>query len=147
MQATITINTDEETKEEFNNFCKKLGLDISTAFNLFMKNTLKEKKIPFVYKILTIEEIKEAVCSIAPKYGIDRAYLFGSYARGEATEKSDVDIRIDPGLMKGLEFGGFYADLEDIFERKIDLLTTKQLDENFLANIKNEEILLYDKLG
>ncbi len=147
MQTTITVKTDEETKEKFNNFCKKLGLDISTAFNLFMKNTLKEKKIPFVYKILTIEEIKEAVCSIAPKYGIDRAYLFGSYARGEATEKSDVDIRIDPGLMKGLEFGGFYADLEDIFERKIDLLTTKQLDENFLANIKNEEILLYDKLG
>ena len=146
MQATITVNTDKETKEEFNNFCKKLGLDISTAFNLFMKNTLKENKIPFVYKILTIEEIKEAVCSIAPKYGIDRAYLFGSYARGEATEKSDVDIRIDPGLMKGLEFGGFYADLEDIFERKIDLLTTKQLDENFLENIKNEEILLYEKV-
>ena len=70
MQATITINTDKETKEKFNNFCKKLGLDISTAFNLFMKNTLQENKIPFVYKILTIEEIKEAVCSIAPKYGI-----------------------------------------------------------------------------
>ena len=147
MQATITITTDEKTQKEFNSFCEHLGMDISTAVNLFMKTVLKEKKIPFNYKILSIEEIKKAVSSIAPKYGIDRAYLFGSYARGEATEKSDIDIRIDPGTMKGLDFGGFYTDLEDIFNRDIDLLTTSQLSENFLGNIQKEEILLYDKLG
>ena len=48
MQAIMTVNTDEETQKEFNSFCEKLGIDVSTAFNLFMKNTLKEKKMPFV---------------------------------------------------------------------------------------------------
>ena len=45
-----------------------------------------------VYKI---EEIAERVRPIAEKYNIDKVYLFGSYARGEATEESDVDLRID----------------------------------------------------
>ena len=93
------------------------------------------------------KEISEIVNCFVKSLSPKLVYLFGSYARGEATEKSDVDIRIDRGTLTGFKFGGFYADLEDKFERKIDLLTTEQLDENFLANIKNEEILLYDKVG
>lgn len=42
--------------------------------------------------MLTIEEIKAAVEKVGKKYGIKNAYLFGSYAKGEATEDSDVDI-------------------------------------------------------
>ena len=45
-------------------------------------------------KIYTIDEITAAVKPIAEKYGIDKVWLFGSYARGEATEKSDVDLLI-----------------------------------------------------
>jgi hypothetical protein len=43
-------------------------------------------------KIYTIEEIKTIVEPIARKYGVARVYLFGSYARGEVTENSDVDL-------------------------------------------------------
>ncbi|GAB2021685.1 nucleotidyltransferase domain-containing protein [Pseudolactococcus yaeyamensis] len=42
--------------------------------------------------ILTIEEIKAKVKPIAEKYGLKEVYLFGSYARGEADEKSDIDL-------------------------------------------------------
>ena len=45
-------------------------------------------------KIYTVDEITAAVKPIAEKYGIDKVWLFGSYARGEATEKSDVDLLI-----------------------------------------------------
>ena len=58
--------------------------------------------------IYTIEEIKEKTIPIAKKYGIDSMSLFGSYARGEATENSDVDFYIDKGDIKGLlDYIGF----------------------------------------
>ena len=46
-------------------------------------------------KKYTIEEIKTILEPIARKYGVERVYLFGSYARGDATENSDVDLRVD----------------------------------------------------
>ena len=61
--------------------------------------------------MLSIEKIKNIVCPLAKKYEVDRVYLFGSYARGEATEKSDVDLCIDPGKLDGLEFCGFYVEI------------------------------------
>lgn len=45
-----------------------------------------------VYKI---EEIAERVRPIAERYGVGKIYLFGSYARGEATEESDIDLLVD----------------------------------------------------
>ena len=43
--------------------------------------------------------------------------LFGSYARGEATPGSDIDLRIDKGRIRGLEFAGFLGDLQDAFDK------------------------------
>lgn len=45
--------------------------------------------------ILSINDIKTKITPICKNYDVAQAYLFGSYARGEATEDSDVDIRID----------------------------------------------------
>ena len=59
--------------------------------------------------MLTIEEIRDKITPICQKYGVKSAYLFGSYARGEATEKSDVDIRIEQGDLSGLSFCSFYV--------------------------------------
>jgi Predicted nucleotidyltransferases len=53
-------------------------------------------------KKVTIEEIKAVVEPIARKYGVERVYLFSSYARGDMTENSDVDLRVDKeSLLKG----------------------------------------------
>ena len=48
-------------------------------------------------KVYTIEEIKNIVTPIAKAYGVQRVFLFGSYARGNATSSSDLDFRIDRG--------------------------------------------------
>ena len=53
-------------------------------------------------KIYSISEIKDIVSPIAKKYGVENVYLFGSYARGEATPDSDLDLRIDKGKLRGL---------------------------------------------
>ena len=102
--------------------------------------------------MLTIDEIKAKVAPICKEYGIKRAYLFGSYARGDATEDSDVDIRIEDrtGNMKLRSLfavGGLYADLEKAFPNGVDLMT--QLPDpqwSFIMrkNVLNDEVLIYD---
>lgn len=95
-------------------------------------------------KVYTIEEIKSIVVPIAKAHSVGRVYLFGSYARGEATPSSDVDLRVDKGNLRGLfALGALYADLEDGLGKKLDLLTTGSLDQNFLRSIADEEVLLY----
>lgn len=95
-------------------------------------------------KIYSIDEIKKIVTPIAKKYGVEKVYLFGSYARGEATTQSDLDFRIDRGSLRGLfALGGLYCDLEERFQKKLDILTTASLDDAFLSRIKNEEVLVY----
>ena len=56
--ATLTINTDEKTAENFYAFCEELGLDMSTAINLFMKACLREKRIPFELSLLNKKSSK-----------------------------------------------------------------------------------------
>ena len=95
-------------------------------------------------KVYTINEIKNIVSPIASQYGVDRVFLFGSYARGEATSESDIDFRVDRGRLRGLlALGGMYSDLQEKFDKKLDLLTTASLDKDFLQKISGEEILVY----
>lgn len=96
-------------------------------------------------KIYTIDEIKKIVSPLAKAYGVQRVFLFGSYARGEATPSSDLDFRVDKGALRGLfALGGLYSDLEEGFDKKLDLLTTGSLEPKFLNHIANEEILIYE---
>lgn len=95
-------------------------------------------------KIYSIDEIKNIVTPIADSYGVERVFLFGSYARGEATVTSDLDFRIDKGNLHGLlALGGMHSDLEEKFNKKLDLLTTGSLDRTFLSRISQEEVLIY----
>lgn len=95
--------------------------------------------------LLQIEDIKRSVTKLAKKYGAERVYLFGSYARGEATEQSDIDLRIDKGsIVGGIALAGLCLDLEDDLGKTIDLVTTGGLDERFLRAIKSEERLMYE---
>ena len=95
-------------------------------------------------KIYTLDEIKAIAHPIAQRYGIAALYLFGSYARGEATPQSDLDFRVDRGnLIDLLELGGLFSDLEDGFQKKLDVLTTQMLSPAFLNSIRSEEVLIY----
>ena len=80
-----------------------------------------------VYKI---EEIAERVRPVAERYGITKVYLFGSYARGEATEESNVDLLINAEKVNGFKFFGLYEDLRQALEKELDLVTFGQLEQN-----------------
>ena len=96
-------------------------------------------------KIYTLDEIRSIANPIARRYNIAALYLFGSYARGEATAESDLDFRVDRGQLTDLlELGGLYSDLEEGFSQtKLDVLTTQMLSPDFLAQIQPEEVLIY----
>lgn len=96
--------------------------------------------------IYTIDQIRRIAAPIAAAYGIKSMRLFGSYARGEATEHSDVDLLIDRGsLRSGFALGGLYADLRDGLRKELDLVTTQGADADFLLRIQPDEVMIYEQ--
>ena len=61
-------------------------------------------------KTYTLDEIREIVSKLAAQYGAKRVYLFGSFARGDMTDSSDIDLRIDKGSIKGFQLAGLLLD-------------------------------------
>ncbi len=93
----------------------------------------------------TIEMIREKAVPIAKKYEVKKLSLFGSYARGEADDKSDVDFLYTKGKVLGLKYFGFVNDLEKEFDCQVDLVSTGISDKEFLSELKNDEVVLYER--
>ena len=76
-----------------------------------------------------------------------KAYLFGSFSRGEETESSDIDILIvlDERQHIGLKFFGMYEDLKDLLGRKVDLVTERSLAPFARESVNRDKILIYER--
>lgn len=103
--------------------------------------------------VYTLEEIAQRVRPVAEKFRLRAVYVFGSYARGEATEDSDVDLLVDAtnsGLV-GWEYGDLYNDLEEAIGKEIDMVTIRGLerpprmesDIYFRENVNRERKCIY----
>lgn len=80
--------------------------------------------------ILAIDEIKRLAMPIFKKYSFTHVYLFGSYARGEATENSDIDLffeSVEP--LSYLDIFSVENELEKALGKSVDLVPFKQLSE------------------
>lgn len=102
--------------------------------------------------VYTIDEIKKIITPIAKTYGIQKLFLFGSYARGEATPTSDIDFYIVSDSIKNLfVLGGLFADLEEALSKSIDLVTENSMkyntDTRFFENIQKDRLLIYDDMS
>lgn len=106
--------------------------------------------------IYSIDELKQIIVPIACKYSLSVVYLFGSYARGEATDSSDVDILInrEGSTIRGLfDLGALYNDLNETLGKPIDLVTTDSIDQPeaqrrtpwFSKNLERERVLIYER--
>ena len=95
------------------------------------------------------EHLETVARSILVKYPIKRAALFGSAARGETTESSDVDMLVEflPNT-RGLDFFGLRLDLEEALGCSVDLLTWNALFKaktSFRQNVESEARLIYER--
>ena len=79
--------------------------------------------------VLTVEQIKDICQKTFRSYSVDYCYLFGSYAKGKATEKSDVDLLVAMPL-DGLKFFELLEILREKLKKKVDLLDIAQINSN-----------------
>lgn len=104
--------------------------------------------------VYSVEEIAQRILPVAQKYGLKAVYLFGSYARGTATETSDIDLLIDTSgtdIKSLLSLSAVYCDLEDALHKHIDLITVSSLeqrpqmetDSHFRDAVLRERVNLY----
>lgn len=75
----------------------------------------------------TIPELKDRLTPIFEKHGVRKAILFGSYGKGTANAKSDVDILVDSGL-RGLRFVGLLEDMQQAVGIDVDLFDVAHIE-------------------
>ena len=85
--------------------------------------------------ILSIQRIRDVCREVFSDFSVEYCYLFGSYAKGRATEKSDVDLLIATSV-SGIRFYDLAEALREGLKKKVDLLNLAQLAEN--AELVNE---------
>jgi len=95
------------------------------------------------------EHLETVARSVLVQYPIKRAAFFGSVARGETTESSDVDMLVEflPNT-RGLDFFGLRLDLEEALGCSVDLLTWNALFKaktSFRQNVESEARLIYER--
>lgn len=104
--------------------------------------------------VYSVDEIRSRIAPVAEKHGLKAVYLFGSYARGTATPKSDVDLLVDISgtkIKSLLQLSEVLCDFEDALGKQVDLVTTRSLerpirmpsDVYFRENLKNERVEIY----
>jgi len=92
--------------------------------------------------VYTVEQIKHITAPIAQAYGVKSLSLFGSYARGEATENSDIDLLVEcEAIRSAFQMGGLYADLSEGLGKTLDLVTTNHRDKAFLGRIEADQLI------
>ena len=93
----------------------------------------------------TIDEIKRISVPVARKFGVKKLALFGSYARGEQKDVSDIDFIIEKGDIRDLfVFCGFVNALEDNLGLRVDVLTYDALNDSYISDAVKDEVILYE---
>ena len=113
-----------ETNENYGNALKR---------DAMAEKLSKRFEITETHGKLTVEEIKRTASRIfAEEYEgkIEFCYLFGSYAKGYATGKSDVDLCVSTSLT-GFQFFGLVEKLRNELHKKVDLIRWGNLEKNF----------------
>ena len=90
----------------------------------------------------TIKRLEKAAPGIRENFGVKRIGIFGSFARGEQTRKSDVDVLVDfaQGYATLHNFIGLADYLEALFKRKVDLITVEGVDKYIRHRVEEEVI-------
>jgi uncharacterized protein len=90
-----------------------------------------------------LKDKREAILQIAAKHGARNVRVFGSVARGEADEQSDIDFLVDmePGRSL-LDLGGLLMDLQDLLGRNVDVVTERGLKPRIRERVLHEAVAL-----
>lgn len=96
---------------------------------------------------MDVSKMQETLAEYFKTKPVTKAWLFGSFARGEETANSDVDILVvlDHSQPVGLEFFGMYEDLKELLGRNVDLVTERSLASFARKSVERDRRLVYER--
>ena len=155
----INLRVEEELKNQFQTIAEENGYTMSEVLTASMKEMVRRGNVPFNLSsriakrkngILSIQEIKIAVCNVlvAKPWGkyIEKVSIFGSYATGEMTSDSDIDLLIKVSKSFGLfDLNDFRVTLKDVFHKDVDICIENDESAYFNSVVNREKIIIYEK--
>jgi len=158
IRNNIGMTQDEVSKligipvKSIRNWEQEIRKPSQWTIDLIVDRLLREKneKIQIIDQstgVLSFLSIKKAICKVANQYNVDRIYLFGSYAKGEASGQSDIDLFMESELF-GLDYFEFIEALREHLGKKVELLSDKTIQKSSRIDqeIQNTGILIYERL-
>lgn len=112
---------------------------------LFMIQKLEQYGfIDETHGILTVQKIKDICRDVFSDFDVEYCYLFGSYAKGKATETSDVDLLVATSVT-GIMFYDLVEALRESLRKNVDVLNREQLKDNpeLINEILKDGIKIY----
>ena len=160
--SNVIVRIDSSLKNNVMNIVEENGYTISDLVTACLCDIERRKSIPIFLKRylprpklveenkVTIAYIKQCVEQMIVKYGRDKvkkAYLFGSFSRGEEKNSSDVDLRFE--IERGFsmyDLSNIHNGLKEKFRREVDIVTQspERLDAKFYQTIRKDEICIYE---
>lgn len=142
-EASTLLGVSLRSYKTYENDEGKIG---TLKYNYMVDQLERYVTLDEEHGILTIDEIKNVCKSVLDEYSVKYCILFGSYAKGTASEKSDVDLLLS-GEVTGLRFFGIAERLRNALHKKVDLLDLKQLTSNqdLLDEILKDGVRIYEK--
>ena len=139
--AADTIGVSLRSYISYENDESKTG---STKYRFLLQELKRINPIDEQHGVLSRNDIVEICSSIFSEYDVQYCYLFGSYAKGNASGTSDVDLLIS-SQVKGLKYYELVERLREKLHKKVDLLDIKQLlnNEELLNEVLKEGIRIY----
>ncbi len=90
-----------------------------------------------------LKKHREAILRLAARHGASNVRVFGSVARGEADEASDIDFLVDLAPDRSLlDLGGLWWDLNDLLGGKADVVTEQGLRDHIREQVLQEAVML-----
>ena len=131
LRSYVSYENDENKKE-------------TPKYRFFVQEVEKMNLLDEEHGILQLDDIASACNKVLSDYNVEFCYLFGSYAKGKATEVSDVDLLICTPTT-GLRYYEMTERLREALKKKVDVLDIKQLlnNETLLKEVLKEGFRIY----
>lgn len=103
--------------------------------------------------VLSIDAIRLLILPVVRKYDVTKVYLFGSYARGEASEGSDIDFLVECDSIKNMEdYLNLQENLKGVLGKNVDIVMADVLNSDntraakrLISNIERDKMVIYEK--
>ena len=118
---------------------KYLGVNLSQE-KINKEEVLADKQLKVNTKPNELNKLIPKIIKILKEYNIRKAGIFGSYARGDFKDSSDVDILVEPIKNMGFKFAGLEIELAKALKKKVDLVSYNGISPYLKERILSQEV-------